>query len=202
MCPVRLAKGDIIHAMKRKVVYGIVGILVLIGALWALYYHVSKDKQDQEETIARDYKNAAYMVDGRRITLKNGVSEIEATPGSASKIVTRYFGKEVRKDLDGDGREDIMFLLTQETGGSGTFFYVVAALNTPAGYVGTQGFLLGDRIAPQTTESGSGKIIVVNYTDRALGESFTIQSSVGKSIWLLLDPTTRQFGKVAQDQSE
>jgi heat shock protein HslJ len=65
--------------------------------------------------------------------------------------------------------------------------------------VGSQGLLLGDRIAPQTTASGAGKLVVVHYADRAPGESFSLPPSVGKSLWLLLDPTTRQFGTVAQD---
>jgi hypothetical protein len=79
----------------------------------------------------------------------------------------------VRQDLDEDGRKDIVFLLAQDTGGSGTLFYVVAALNTPTGYVGSQGLLLGDRLAPHTTASGAGKMVVVHYADRAPGEACT-----------------------------
>jgi len=45
-------------------------------------------------------------------------------------------------------------LLTQETGGSGIFYYVAFALNTENGYAGGRTVLLGDRIAPQTTELG------------------------------------------------
>lgn len=144
-------------------------------------------------------KDATYRIDGQFVNLKNGLSEIAAAPSSASKIITRYFGNEVRHDFNGDGREDVAFLLTQQTGGSGTFYYVVAALNTPEGYVGSQGLFLGDRIAPQTTEMGKGNIIVVNYADRKSSESFAVQPSVGKSIWLLLDPKTMQFGEVAQN---
>ena len=123
------------------------------------------------------------------------MSEIEATPGSASKIITRYFGNEIKHDFDGDGREDVAFLLTQETGGSGIFYYVVAALNTSKGYIGSEGFFLGDRIAPQTTEMGKGNSIVVNYAERAAGESFAIRPSVGKSVRLLLDLKTMQFNE-------
>ncbi len=43
------------------------------------------------------------------------------------------------------------------------------------------------------------KVIVVNYADRAPGESFVTPPSVGKSLWLLLDPKTMQFGEVAQN---
>jgi heat shock protein HslJ len=155
--------------------------------------------QEIQRFAAKDHKNAEYVIDGRRVKLEEGISEVISGPGSTSKIVTRYFGNEVYKDLNDDGREDIVFLLTQETGGSGTFFYVAAAINTEAGYIGSQGLFLGDRIAPQNTESGPGKIIIINYADRAHGEPLTMQPSIGKSIHLLLDPETMQFGEVVHD---
>ena len=148
---------------------------------------------------ALDHRNAEYVIDGKRVQLIDGVSEVEAAPGSAMKIVTRYFGNELRKDLNDDGREDVAFLVTQETGGTGIFFYVVAALASDAGYRGSQGLLLGDRIAPQTTESGNQNIVIVNYADRAPDEPFTAQPTIAKSIWLLLNPTTMQFGEVTKD---
>ncbi len=50
-----------------------------------------------------DPQNATYLVDGDAITLANGVSEVEAVPGSSMKKVTRYFGNAVEIDLNGDG---------------------------------------------------------------------------------------------------
>jgi heat shock protein HslJ len=148
---------------------------------------------------AMDHLDAEYVIGGLRVRLVDGVAETETAPGSAAKVITRRFGNELRKDLNGDGREDVVFLLTQETGGSGTFFYVVAALASDDGYVGSHGVLLGDRIAPQTTVSGRGNVVVVNFADRRPGEPFSTRPSIGKSIWLLLDPATMQFGEVAQD---
>lgn len=156
------------------------------------------DFLSRELKSPRTPKDATYIIDGREITLEDGYSEIEIVPGSASKIVTRYFGNEVYKDLDGDGKEDVAFLITQETSGSGTFFYAVGALNKDEGYMGTHGFFLGDRISPQATNSSEGRAIVVNYAVRAEGESFAIQPSIGKSTWLLLDPRTMQFGEISQ----
>lgn len=143
--------------------------------------------------------NAIYKIDGNLIRLVNGKSEIEAIPGSTSKIITNYFGSEVRRDFDRDGREDSVFILTQTRGESGIFYYVVPALNTSEGYVGGEALLLGDRIAPQTTEIRKNNIVVINYSDRALGEDFTVTPSVVKSIWIKLDPVTLQFGTVEQN---
>lgn len=176
-------------------------IVVLLAGAYKFNYLSGKSGHDVDgnKTSNTDYKNLSYTIDGQAVQLVDGLSETEAAPGSASKVITKYFGNEVKKDLDGDGRDDIAFLLTQETGGSGTFFYVVAALNTKNGYKGSAAVLLGDRIAPQTTESGPGKSIIVNYMDRASGEPMTARPSVGKSLRLILDPMSMQFGEIAQN---
>ena len=146
-----------------------------------------------------DLKNTTYTIDGTPVTLVDGLSETEAAPGSAAMVTTRYFGNEVETDLNNDGREDVAFLITQEAGGTGTFFYVVAALNTESGWVGSQGFFLGDRIAPQTTEMSKDdqNSIVVNYADREDGQAMSEPPSVGKSVWLKFDTETMSFGEVS-----
>ncbi len=170
-------------------------VIILIIIALVVVFFIYKNS-DSKKVV--DYKNATYKIDGKNVTLVNGKSELPI-PNSSSKITTQYFGNEVFHDLNNDGRQDVAFILTQNTGGSGTFFYVVAALDTPDGYVGTDGVLLGDRISPQSTSMGKGNIIVVNYADRKKDESFAVQPSVGKSIWLLLDTKTMQFGEVAQN---
>lgn len=185
--------------MKTSVIIGVVAALIIAGGAW---FWLNNDPAMQEPVVT-EYRNATYIIAGKPVTLINGHAEIAAAPGSASKISTDYFGNEVMLDLNEDGREDIVFLLTQQTGGSGTFYYVVAALNTTNGYTGSHAVLLGDRVAPQTTELSRNpshkNVIVVNYADRAPGESFAVRPSIGKSIWLKFDPATMQFGEVVQD---
>lgn len=176
-----------------------VTVLIMIFGIGVYKFKFAINNSSILDITSASPKDATYKIDGKYVALNNGVSEAEAAPDSASKIITRYFGNEVRHDFDGDGREDVAFLLTQQSGGSGTFFYVVAALNTAKGYVGSDAVLLGDRVAPQSTVMGSGNVIVVNYADRKPGEPFAVQPSAGKSIWLLLDPKTMQFGEVAQN---
>lgn len=156
-----------------------------------------KNSEGKVEQI--NIHDGTYKIAGEKVILKNGISEVEAAPGSASKIVTKYFGNDLKIDLNKDGVDDLVFLVTQETGGSGVFYYAVALLNTQSGMIGSEGILLGDRIAPQTTEKGKGDIVVVNYSDRKPGESFVTAPSLGKSLWLLLDTKTMQFGEVAQN---
>ena len=185
----------------KKIVIGVVATaVVLLAAFYTFNAYIYNEKQ--AETTA-DYKDGEYRIEGYSVQLKDGGSEIEAAPGSASKITTRYFGNEYVTDLNNDGREDVVFLLTQETGGSGIFYYVVAALNTERGYVGSDGYLLGDRIAPQTIELSPNprhkNVIVANYADRAAGEPMSTQPSIGKSAYLKLDTVSMTWGIVEPD---
>ena len=178
----------------------IVGVVVLVGGCSS---NSKSQPQGQAAAPRTGYRNAEYMIEGQRITLADGLSETDTSPGSASRITTRYFGNELTTDLNNDGREDVVFLLTQQRGGSGTFFYAVAALNTEAGYRGSDGYLLGDRIAPQTTVVSRNprhkNVIVVNYADRRPDEPMTAQPSIGKSVYLKLDTETVRWGIVVPD---
>lgn len=173
---------------------------LLIAGFFAFNSYIYNEKQ--ADTVA-SHRHAEYLIDGRRVLLHDGVAQTAAAPGSAAMITTRYFGNELTTDLDNDGREDVVFILTQETGGSGTFYYVVAALATEGGYVGSHAHLLGDRIAPQSTElsqnPGHEHVVVVNYAERAAGEPMTALPTVGTSVWLKLNLDTLQFGVVEQD---
>jgi len=181
---------------SRKV---IVAVVLLAGGCSS---NTGNQPQGPPAVPRTDYRNTEYMIEGQRITLADGVAA-ETRPGSASPTVTRYFGNELKADLNEDGREDIVFLLTQQRGGSGTFFYAVAALDTEAGYRGSDGYLLGDRIDPQTTAVSRNprhkNVVVVNYRDRRPGEPMTAQPSVEKSVYLKLDADTVRWGVVVAD---
>jgi len=120
------------------------------------------------------YKTVTYQVEGQPVKLGG---------------TTQFFGNEARGDLNGDGAPDVAFLLTQQPGGSGTFYYVAVALAHADGtFTGTNAVLLGDRIAPQSTEIRDGQLIV-NYADRNPGEPMTTQPSVGVSKYLHINGT-------------
>lgn len=119
-------------------------------------------------------EDAIYVIEGKSVPLVDGHS----TNGSSS--ITRVFGVPVKADLDADGDLDAAVMLSVDTPGSGTFYYVAAALDGDLGFVGTQAVLLGDRVAPQTLEVRDGAIIA-NYADRKPGEPMTAKPSVGVS---------------------
>jgi len=183
--------------MKKIFLGALATAIVLIVVFYAFNAYIYNEKQ---ATVATDYKDAEYKIEAVSVRLTDGVATVASAPGSASRTITEYFGNDYQVDLDADGRNDVVFLLTQETGGSGVFYYVVAALNTEQGYVGSDGYLLGDRIAPQTIELSPNprhkSVIVANYADRAAGEPMTAQPSVGKSAYLKLDPVSMMWGIV------
>ncbi len=157
----------------------------------------------QESASDSGYLNASYNIEGQTVRLKDGYAETEAAPGSAAQTITRYFGNDLAADLDGDGTEDRAFILTQSSGGSGTFYYAVAALHKENGYVGTDGYLLGDRIAPQSTNVSQNprhvRVVVFNYADRAPGEPMSAHPSVGASAYLKVEPESMRWAVVAPD---
>jgi heat shock protein HslJ len=184
-----------------RIPYAVAVILAVLLAAYVLSLRAPAQpvQNGGDALYGSDYQSIAYKIDGSVVKLENGVSETEAAPGSASKVVTRYFGNLAQGDLTGDGTVDLAFLLTQETGGSGIFYYLVAAIQQADGrYSGTSGVLLGDRIAPQTTEIRDGKVIV-NYAVRKAGEPMTTRPSEGKSMVLKLDTASGQFGEVVQN---
>ena len=188
--------------MKNKIVYVLLGLLVIVVVGISIHKYGTKKNSVTDIAMASP-KDATYMIDGHPVTLVHGVSSVPVVPDSASRITTQYFGNEVSHDFDGDDRPDMAFILTQNTGGSGMFYYVVVALNTVHGYVGSNAVFIGDRIAPQTTEMSQNPstpdVIVVNYSDRKSGEAFTVQPSIGKSMWFKFDTKTMQLSDVSQN---
>ncbi|MEK7640930.1 MAG: hypothetical protein AAB389_02960 [Patescibacteria group bacterium] len=160
---------------KSKLLTSVLLAVVVGVALWLVY-------PGSHQTGTPDHKDATYTLNGKPITM--------ASAG------IKYFGNESRGDVNGDKLEDVVFLFTYDGGGSGTFYYVAAALKNADGlYKGTNAFLVGDRIAPQTTEIReivirgiSSSEIYVNFAERKPGEPFTTRPSVGVTLYLKVTP--------------
>ena len=154
------------------------------------------DQSATTESMGSDAKNSTYIIEGKSVTLEDGYLEQEIAPGSASKTVTQFFGQTPVGDLDGNGLDDMVVMLTQSSGGSGTFYYVAAALDTGNGYSGTNAVFVGDRISPQTVGFNNGEIMV-NYADRFPWASYATPPSVGKTKYL-----TYQNGQLIEKPTE
>lgn len=174
----------------------LIAIIVLVGVGWVVLNFTKPHAKKIEG--GNDPMNISYEIQGRQIKLINGKAELEIAPNSASREKIAIFGQFVKADLDKDGDEDAVAYLTQESGGSGVFFYVVVALLENGRYVGTNAMFLGDRIAPQNINIFDGKA-VANFADRMASESFAIQPSIGKSVWIYVDSAKHQIGEAVQN---
>ncbi|HVN26477.1 MAG TPA: hypothetical protein VMT99_02380 [Candidatus Paceibacterota bacterium] len=166
-------------------------VILVVAALGVGIYAGTKTSPASPAAsgAAFDPRNATYVIDGAPVTLADGSSSQPAAPGSASMVLTSVFESSSPADLDGNGTPDAAVILVRSSGGSGTFYYVAAALDVNSSTVGTNAVLLGDRIAPQTLEIKNGQI-VVNYADRAPGDPMTATPSVG---------VTKYFGVLQTD---
>jgi len=133
---------------------------------------------------APDPSNATFRIGTESVTLVNGRAERESAPGSAAKVVTMLTNARASGDLDGDGRADTIVVLSQQSGGSGTFYYVAALLNGATGVTALPGVLLGDRIVVNSARVDGGSVIV-DLLDRAPGQPLTASPTVA---------TVRRFG--------
>lgn len=149
----------------------------------------------KHEKVSRgaDPTNITYTIGDQQYDLVDG-RVAKDIPNSSAKEIVQLFGLPVFGDLDGDGDEDFAMWLVQRTGGSGTFFYVVEAINEDGIYKGTNAMFLGDRIAPQNIEIREGRA-VANFAERKPGESFAVSPSVGKSVWVHLDVQRGEIGE-------
>lgn len=210
-------KEKIQNKSIRKLLRSILAVLILIAI--SSFVLISKKYETKNENniyIPNDINqilsginedkslspyDAVYNIWGEDIKLRNGESRISISPGSSVEMVTKYFGNDLKFDLDHDGREDIIFMLTQETGGTGIFYYVSAVLNKEEGRVGLDGVYVGDRVAPGSMYMEPGEILVINFAERRIGESFAEQPSIGRTIRVKYDEDTHQFAEVLQAQS-
>jgi len=73
--------------MKNKILYILIGLVILIGGFLLINSYIYMQKQG-DGGFQKDYKNISYMIEGKEVALVNGYSEVEIAPGSASKIIT------------------------------------------------------------------------------------------------------------------
>ena len=135
-------------------------------------------------TYGSDPLNTSYKIEGVMVDLVDGKYE-EVTHGSAAKIVASV-GDVTVGSLTQEGQDDAAVVLVQSPGGSGAFYYIAASLDKGDGYLGTNAILLGDWIAIQTVVIENMQIIV-NYADRAEGDSMADSPSVGVSKYFVVD---------------
>jgi len=148
-------------------IFKIIIFLFIILCIVFLDYKLNTSKN------IMDVKNCTYTIQGEKVSLVDGYKK-------DGFIVTTYFGNKIDGDFNNDKNIDSAFILTQNTSGSGTFFYLAVALNKKNTCEGINAIFLGDRISPQGIEIRNNEIIA-NYADRKIDEPMVAFTSIGVS---------------------
>lgn len=180
-----------------KAIQIILLVLIIIGLgliftqkFWVeplVNFILNQSENTKTQTIKNDPLNTIYKVGDKEYFLVNGKAED-----------VMIFGEPVYGDLNADGIDDAVMYLVQNSQGSGTFYYVVEAINFNGTYVGTSAMFLGDRIAPQNINIIEGRA-VANFAERRAGEPMTTPPSIGKSVWVHLDIKNMEIGEWVKD---
>jgi len=173
-------------------------VLAILIAAVLLLTCGCQEVTEPEVQRAADPRNAIYLIDGTPITLIDGVADEPAAARSSSRVITRIWGEPVMADLNGDEVDDAVLILTHSTGGSGTFYYLAAAIASIDGYSGTTVVLLGDRIEPKSIEVRGGKASVRIMT-RGIAESFADPPTVERARDFIYDADGASLVEVARD---
>ncbi len=149
-----------------------------------LYLELSYDSGTMRFQNAESYDinptdpaDAVYTIENQKVQLHQGKNSQPAAPGSDITIESSIAGSPQYGDLNDDNISDAVIFLRRNSGGSGEFFYVAAALHNTAGWQGTNAILLGDRIIPHSIEINDG-IVTVNYLDRRRDEPMSAPAAM------------------------
>ena len=161
--------------------------IVAVFVIGPLFTPPERPTPDVHATIPDARSHVVVFDDGSSVGLVDGKGlyprRADGTPINETVL---FFGNEATGDINGDGIPDIAHLITVDPGGSGTFYYVAVVVSDETGWNGdTPAVLLGDRIAPQTTEIRNG-MLIVNYADREPDQPFSAPPTVNMSKFLVV----------------
>ena len=163
--------------MKTKYVFLSVATLILAACGTSTEVTSQENQKENTQTstqAAQDPANAGYYIDGILYTLVNG--ELEQ-PIEESSAVNKFklLDFKATGDLNKDGADDIAVVITNDTGGSGTFYYL--AIFTSGTPIVENTYNIGDRINVQDLKFADNKF-QVTYLDRGPEQDMASEPSV------------------------
>ena len=126
--------------------------------------------------------NHTYSIEKEKVILHNGHAR-ETIPGTTAVIITEVIHRPVFADLDGEKSKESVSILMQHTGGTGSFYYLAAAVE--GGSV-IESYFLGDRIRITSVKIVE-KLIIVEYLERSINQPMASRPTVKVSKKFKLD---------------
>jgi hypothetical protein len=173
-------------------------LVITAGATLALLLFVMRPAMSHQaaQVDSAAVRNLTVTIDKQNFTLKDGVAEQPAAPGSAATNTLRVVGDPVSGDVSGDGRPDAALLLANDPGGSGTFYFAVVAVNDGSSFHATNALPLGDRIKPRDVSFDNG-VFSYRFLERQPGESMAADPRLPKTVTVRLDPVSGRIDAVS-----
>ncbi|MBU1014028.1 MAG: META domain-containing protein [Bacteroidetes bacterium] len=159
------------------------GVILTMGMLiCSLVFSDSRGANQVSRTLTTDYsesfreqnpvlttkklnpKNSRFVIEGKKIRLKRGVSKIKLDKNSATKLITQYTGKNVVGDINGDGADDMAIILSQQSGGNEIRYYASVISSEKGKYKSSNTVFIGDRINVYSIALNNGNIMM-EYAD-------------------------------------
>ncbi len=168
------------NMFNKKIIF--ISAFILIAVLSFTLFYISNGRKNNPE-VSKDFKNAKYVINNKFIEL-----ETSSYPNKGSTV--KYFGNQIESDINGDGIKDITFLALDNKSNT---FYVLAAINTGKGYIGSKGYMLGTNISPQTTVPGNQNTVEINYAEKDTMDS---NVSNGKTLRLTFNNLKMEFENI------
>ena len=136
------------------------------------------DAGNQDAVAAHhiDPLNHSYLIEKEKVTLRDGHAR-EKIPGTTAVIITEIIRRPVYADLTADGIREAVSIVMQHSGGTGTFYYLVAAGSN--GLI--ESYFLGDRINTVSLKILKDTI-TVRYLDRSGTQPMAMKPSVQRSM--------------------
>lgn len=123
-------------------------------------------------------------------------------PGGASRPEVDLAGVDpLIGDLNGDGRDDAIAVLTEQLGGSGIFVYVAAVIQGEKGLENVATTLLGDRVGITSLELVDGTLVANLVVARA-GDTACCPTHKEEVSWRLEAHELREISRNARGRIE
>lgn len=157
----------------------------------ALANNAQIETQQASASIGSEIEGLIATSSTTTIAFRNGLAATSTPTGAASSSamiangaalsgMPQYFGKEARGDLNGDGKEDIAFLIPRNDDGKDPIYYMAAALAGEKGYVGTNLIFLGSKVEPKelTIGRGAATLLYMDRTNKTATSTKTLYAEV------------------------
>lgn len=120
-----------------------------------------------------DLEHLTVEIDGQVVRLEGGRATVSY--GGASASIFTLQNRVAQGDLDGDGDEDVVAHIIEQSPGTGVFHLVVPVIDDGGAAVARPPIFVGDRIVMDAITVRDG-LIEVSLFDRARHEPFTVIS--------------------------